>query len=98
MDDKEIASATNIKKIMEQNNYINMILKTLEDQLNKVEEVIQYQKHIKTTFIYFLRNMLISFYLCLGDQHIPKKNMISFYLSHLSYQRNFKKTLYLTKI
>ena len=51
MDDKEIASATNIKKIMEQNNYINMILKTLEDQLNKVEEVIQYQKHIKTTFI-----------------------------------------------
>ena len=51
MDDKEIASATNIKKIMEQNNYINMILKTLEDQLNEVEEVIQYQKHIKTTFI-----------------------------------------------
>ena len=51
MDDKEIVSATNIKKIMEQNNYINMILKTLEDQLNKVEEVIQYQKHIKTTFI-----------------------------------------------
>ena len=51
MDDKEIVSATNIKKIMEQNNYINMILKTLEDQLNEVEEVIQYQKHIKTTFI-----------------------------------------------
>ena len=51
MDDKEIVSATNIKEIMEQNNYINMILKTLEDQLNKVEEVIQYQKHIKTTFI-----------------------------------------------
>ena len=51
MDDKETASSTNIKKIMEQNNYINMILKTLEDQLNEVEEVIQYQKHIKTTFI-----------------------------------------------
>ena len=40
-DDKGIVSAMYIKKIMEQNNYINMFLKTLGDQLNKVERVNQ---------------------------------------------------------
>ena len=35
---------------MEQNNYTNMFLKTLGDQLNRAEEVIQNQEHIMTTF------------------------------------------------
>ena len=33
---------------MEQNNSINMVLKTLGDQLNRVEEIIETQDHIKT--------------------------------------------------
>ena len=36
---------------MEQNNYTNMFLKTLGDQLNRAKEVIQNQEHIRTTFI-----------------------------------------------
>ena len=40
MEDKGIASTIDIKKIMEQ-NYINMFLKTLGAQLNKVEEIIE---------------------------------------------------------
>ena len=35
---------------MEQNNYTNMFLKTLGDQLNRAKEVIQNQEHIMTTF------------------------------------------------
>ena len=36
---------------MEQNNYTNMFLKTLSDQLNEVEEIIETQDHIKTNFV-----------------------------------------------
>ena len=36
---------------MEQNNYTNMFLKTLGDQLNRVEEIIETQYHIKTIFV-----------------------------------------------
>ena len=36
---------------MEQNNYTNMFLKTLGDQLNRVEEIIETQDHIKTSFV-----------------------------------------------
>ena len=36
---------------MEQNNYTNMFLKTLGDQLNKVEEIIKTQDHIKTSYV-----------------------------------------------
>ena len=35
---------------MEQNKYTNMFLKTLGDPLNKVEEIIETQDHIKTNF------------------------------------------------
>ena len=38
-----------MKKIMEQNNY--MFLKTLGDQLNKVEEIIETQDYIKTPVV-----------------------------------------------
>ena len=50
MEDKGIASTIDIKKIMEQ-NYINMFLKTLGAQLNKVEEIIETHDHIKTFFV-----------------------------------------------
>ena len=36
---------------MEQNNYTNMFLKTIGDQLNRVEEIIETHDHIKTTFV-----------------------------------------------
>ena len=36
---------------MEQNNHTNMFLKTLGDQLNKVEEIIETQDHTKTSFV-----------------------------------------------
>ena len=36
---------------MEQNNYTNMFLKTLGDQLNRVEKIIETQDHIKTSFV-----------------------------------------------
>ena len=36
---------------MEQNNHTNMFLKTLGDQLNKVEEIIETQDHIMTSFV-----------------------------------------------
>ena len=36
---------------MEQNNYTNMFLKTLGDQLNRVEEIIETQDHIKTSYV-----------------------------------------------
>ena len=36
---------------MEHNNYTNMFLKTLGDQLNRVKEIIETQDHIKTLFV-----------------------------------------------
>ena len=36
---------------MEQNNYTNMFLKMLGDQLNRVEVIIETQDHIKTSFV-----------------------------------------------
>ena len=36
---------------MEQNNYTNMFLMTIGDQLNKVEEIMETQDHIKTMFV-----------------------------------------------
>ena len=36
---------------MEQNNYTNMFLKTLGDQLNRVKEIIETQYHIKTSYV-----------------------------------------------
>ena len=36
---------------MEKNNYTNIFLKTLSDQLNKVDEIIETQDHIKTSFV-----------------------------------------------
>ena len=50
MEDKGIASAVNFKKITEQNNYTNIFLKTLGDQLNRVEKIVETQDHIKTNF------------------------------------------------
>ena len=50
-EDKGIASATNIKRIMEQNNYTNMFLITLGNQLSRVEEIIETQDHIKNSFV-----------------------------------------------
>ena len=50
MEDKRITSAVNFKKITEQNNYTNIFLKTLGDQLNRVEKIVETQDHIKTNF------------------------------------------------
>ena len=36
---------------MEQNNYTNIFLKTLGDQLNRVDEIIETQDQIKTSFV-----------------------------------------------
>ena len=49
--DKATASVVDVRRIMEQNNYSNMFLKTLGDQLNRIEEVIETQDHIKTSFV-----------------------------------------------
>nr|CAN80727.1 hypothetical protein VITISV_033737 [Vitis vinifera] len=43
-EDKGTANAVDVKRIMEQNNYTNMFLKTLGDQLNKYEERNQYTR------------------------------------------------------
>ena len=51
LEDKGIASVVDVRRIMEQNNYTNMFLKTLSDQLNRVEEIIETQDHIKTSFV-----------------------------------------------
>ena len=40
-----------VRRIMEQNNYTNMFLKTLGHQLNRVEEIIETQDHIKTSYV-----------------------------------------------
>ena len=50
-ENKGTASAANVRRIMEQNNYTNMFLKTIGDQLNRVEEIIETQDHIKTSFV-----------------------------------------------
>ena len=50
-EDKGTASVIDVKRIMELNNYTNMFLKTLSDQLNRVEEIIETQDHIKTSFV-----------------------------------------------
>ena len=49
--DKGTASAIDVRRIMEQNSCINMFLKTLGDQLNRVEGIIETQDHIKTCFV-----------------------------------------------
>nr|CAN74114.1 hypothetical protein VITISV_036745 [Vitis vinifera] len=49
--DKGTASAADIRRIMEQNNYTNMFLMTLGNQLNRVEEIIETQDHIKNSFV-----------------------------------------------
>ena len=36
---------------MEQNNCTNMFLKTIGDQLNRFEEIIETQDHIKNSFV-----------------------------------------------
>ena len=51
LEDKGTARAVDIRRIMEQNNYTNMILKTIGDQLNRVEEIIEIQDHIKNSFV-----------------------------------------------
>ena len=51
LEDKETASVVDVRRIMEQNNYTNIFLKTLGDQLNRFEEIIQTQDHIKTSFV-----------------------------------------------
>ena len=50
-EDKGTASIVDVKRIMEQNNYTNMFLKSLGDQLNRIEEIIETQDHIKTSFV-----------------------------------------------
>ena len=49
--DKGVATAVDIRRIMEQNNYTNMFLRTIGDQLNKFEEIIETQDHIKNSFV-----------------------------------------------
>ncbi|KAL6333631.1 hypothetical protein AAG906_028816 [Vitis piasezkii] len=49
--DKGTASATDIRRIMEQINYTNMFLITLGNQVNKVEEIIETQDHLKKPFV-----------------------------------------------
>ena len=49
--DKGTASAADIRRIMEQNNCTNMFLKTIGDQLNRFEEIIETQDHIKNSFV-----------------------------------------------
>ena len=51
LEDKGTTSVVDVRLIMEQNNHTNMFLKTLGDQLNKVEEIIETQDHIKTSFV-----------------------------------------------
>ena len=51
LEDKVTISVVDVKRIMEKNNYTNIFLKTLSDQLNKVDEIIETQDHIKTSFV-----------------------------------------------
>ena len=50
-ENKGTASAIDVRKIIEQNTYTNILLKTLGDQLNRFEEIIETQDHIKTLFV-----------------------------------------------
>ncbi|RVX07456.1 hypothetical protein CK203_025224 [Vitis vinifera] len=50
-EDKGTASATDIRRIMEQINYTNMFLITLGNQVNRVEEIIETQDHLKKPFV-----------------------------------------------
>ena len=50
-EDKGTVSATDIRRIMEQINYTNMFLITLGNQVNKVEEIIETQDHLKKSFV-----------------------------------------------
>ncbi|KAL6332367.1 hypothetical protein AAG906_004937 [Vitis piasezkii] len=50
-EDKGTTSATDIRRIMEQINYTNMFLITLGNQVNKVEEIIETQDHLKKSFV-----------------------------------------------
>ena len=50
-ENKGTDSIVDVRKIMEHNNYTNMFLKTLGDQLNRVKEIIETQDHIKTLFV-----------------------------------------------
>ncbi|KAL6320040.1 hypothetical protein AAG906_004434 [Vitis piasezkii] len=50
-EDKGTASATDVRRIMEQINYTNMFLITLGNQVNRVEEIIETQDHLKKPFV-----------------------------------------------
>ncbi|RVW24587.1 Enzymatic polyprotein [Vitis vinifera] len=50
-EDKGTASASDIRRIMEQINYTNMFLITLGNQVNRVEEIIEIQDHLKKPFV-----------------------------------------------
>ena len=50
-EDKGTASASDIRRIMEQINYTNMFLITLGNQVNRVEEIIETQDHLKKSFV-----------------------------------------------
>ena len=50
-EDKGTTSPVDVKRIVEQNNYINMFLKTVGDQLNRVEEITETQDYIKTSYV-----------------------------------------------
>ena len=41
LEDKGTASVVDVRRIMEQNNYTNIFLKTVGDQLNRVDEIIE---------------------------------------------------------
>ena len=51
LEDKGTTSVVDVRRIMEQNNYTNTFFKTLGDQLNRGEEIIEIQDHIKTSFV-----------------------------------------------
>ncbi|RVW38869.1 Cellulose synthase-like protein H1 [Vitis vinifera] len=50
-EDKGTASASDIRRIMEQINYTNMFLITLGNQVSRVEEIIETQDHLKKPFV-----------------------------------------------
>ncbi|KAL6340474.1 hypothetical protein AAG906_006138 [Vitis piasezkii] len=50
-EDKGTASANDIRRIMEQINYTNLFLITLGNQVNRVEEIIETQDHLKKPFV-----------------------------------------------
>ncbi|KAL6327887.1 hypothetical protein AAG906_027285 [Vitis piasezkii] len=50
-EDKGTTSANDIRRIMEQINYTNMFIITLGNQVNRVEEIIETQDHLKKPFV-----------------------------------------------